>query len=36
VFFAMRDACSAARGSAAPLNAPATAEAMLRAIGGLA
>lgn len=35
VFFALRDACSAARGSAAPLQAPATPEAVLRAIGGL-
>ncbi|MEC5385727.1 xanthine dehydrogenase molybdopterin binding subunit [Uliginosibacterium sp. H3] len=32
VFFALRDACSAARGSTAPLQAPATAEAILRAI----
>jgi xanthine dehydrogenase large subunit len=34
VFFALRDACSAARGSRAPLQAPATAEAILRAING--
>ncbi|MFT3735442.1 MAG: xanthine dehydrogenase molybdopterin binding subunit [Rhodocyclaceae bacterium] len=36
VFFALRDACSAAIGKPAPLQAPATAEAVLRAIGGLA
>ncbi|GAA5164794.1 xanthine dehydrogenase molybdopterin binding subunit [Viridibacterium curvum] len=35
VFFALRDACSAAIGKPAPLQAPATAEAVLRAIGGL-
>jgi len=32
VFFALRDACTAAKGSLAPLQAPATAEAILRAI----
>ncbi|MDQ7989811.1 MAG: xanthine dehydrogenase molybdopterin binding subunit [Candidatus Dactylopiibacterium sp.] len=36
VFFALRDACSAALGAPAPLAAPATPEAVLRAIGGLA
>lgn len=36
VFFALRDACSAALGRTAPLQAPATPEAILRAIGGLA
>ncbi len=36
VFFALRDACSAALGHTAPLQAPATPEAILRAIGGLA
>ncbi|PLK49091.1 xanthine dehydrogenase molybdopterin binding subunit [Uliginosibacterium sp. TH139] len=34
-FFALRDACSAALGAPAPLQAPATPEAILRAIGGL-
>ncbi|MDB5812912.1 MAG: xanthine dehydrogenase molybdopterin binding subunit [Rhodocyclales bacterium] len=33
VFFALREACTASRGSIAPLQAPATAEAILRAIG---
>jgi xanthine dehydrogenase large subunit len=35
VFFAIRDACSAAIGKAPPLAAPATAESILRAVGGL-
>jgi xanthine dehydrogenase large subunit len=35
VFFAIRDACSAAIGKAAPLAAPATPESILRALGGL-
>lgn len=35
-FFALRDACSAALGAPAPLQAPATPEAILRACGGLA
>ncbi len=35
VFFALREACTAARGSIAPLQAPATAEAILRAIEGI-
>ncbi len=35
VFLALRDACSAALGAPAPLQAPATPEAVLKAIGGL-
>jgi xanthine dehydrogenase large subunit len=35
VFLALRDACSAALGTPAPLQAPATPEAVLKAIGGL-
>ncbi|PAS94331.1 MAG: xanthine dehydrogenase molybdopterin binding subunit [Candidatus Dactylopiibacterium carminicum] len=35
VFFALREACTAARGEHAPLQAPATPEEILRAIGGL-
>ncbi|WP_018606868.1 xanthine dehydrogenase molybdopterin binding subunit [Uliginosibacterium gangwonense] len=35
VFFALRDAASSAAGRPAPLQAPATPEALLRAIGGL-
>ncbi|GAA5182644.1 xanthine dehydrogenase molybdopterin binding subunit [Niveibacterium umoris] len=36
VFFALRDACAAATGGPVELSAPATPEALLRAIGGLA
>ncbi len=35
VFFALRDACAAATGGPVALSAPATPEALLRAIGGL-
>ncbi|WP_374600763.1 xanthine dehydrogenase molybdopterin binding subunit [Niveibacterium sp.] len=36
VFFALRDACAAATGGPVELSAPATPEALLRAIGGVA